>query len=125
MNDTLFITESKAVLSRSDYSVITKAFNDSSKDSFRASVSLNYLARLYQANDDTDKMIAIHRFVNTLEKEYRKEFEGSAATSVNSLDENKVKQEYENGVQFKRIIFVYGQNLLELAKNLYVRACYV
>ena len=42
-NDVLFITESKAILSKTDYSVLTKAYNDSKKDSFRYSMSLNYL----------------------------------------------------------------------------------
>lgn len=125
INDTLFITESKAVLSRKDYTVITKAYKDSSKDSFRASVSLSYLARLYKANGDMEKLPAIQRFLNKMEKDYRQEFEGSGATSINSFEESKVKEEYDNGAQFKRAIFVYGKNLLGLAKNLYERACHV
>lgn len=125
INDTLFITESKAVLSTKDYSVIAKAFNDSSKDSFRASVSLAYLSRLYRSTGDTDKRDAIRRFVHKLEKDYRQEFEGSGATSVNSFEESKIRAEYDNGAQFKRAIFVCGKNLLDLAKNLYERACHV
>lgn len=125
LNDTLFITESKAVLSQTDYTVITAAYNDSSKDTFRYSVSLNYLARLYRANGDEEKKAAVCRFIRKLEKDYRQEFEGSATTSVNTYDESKVIQEYDNGAQFKRIIFVYGKSLLELAKHLYERACYV
>lgn len=125
INDTLFITESKAVLSQTDYTVITKAYNDSSKDTFRYSISLNYLARLYRANGDLEKRAAVRRFVNKLEKDYRQEFEGSATTSVNSYDESKVIKEYNDGAQFKRTIFVYGKNLLDLAKQLYERACHV
>ena len=34
-------------------------------------------------------------------------------------------KEYDNGAQFKRTIFVYGKNLLDLAKQLYERACHV
>ena len=125
INDTLFITESKAVLSQTDYTVITKAYTDSSKDTFRYSVSLNYLARLYYASGDTVKRNVVRRFVNKLEKDYSQEYEGSATTSVNLYDESRVIQEYNNGAQFNRTIFVYGKNLLELAKNLYERACYV
>lgn len=125
IDDTLFITESKAVLSQTDYSVITKAFSDSSKDTFRYSVSLTYLARLYRANGDQEKRDVVSRFLNKFEKDYRQEYEGSATTSVNSYDENKVIREYDNGAQFKRTIFVYGKSLLELAKNLYERACHV
>ena len=125
INDTLFITESKSVLSRTDYTVITKAYNDSSKDTFRYSVSLNYLARLYSASGDTIKRDVVRRFVNKLEKDYYQEYEGSGTTSVNSYDESRVIREYDNGAQFKRTIFVYGKNLLELAKCLYERACYV
>ena len=37
----------------------------------------------------------------------------------------KVIKEYDDGAQFKRTIFVYGKNLLDLAKQLYERACHV
>lgn len=123
--DTLFITESKAVLSKTDYSVITKAFTDSSKDSFRASISLAYLARLYSVHGNEEKVAAVKRFVNKFEKDYLQELEGSATTSINEYDESKVVDEYDCGAQFGRAIFIYGKNLLELAKNLYERACYV
>ena len=113
------------MLSQTDYTVITKAYNDSSKDTFRYSISLNYLARLYRANGDLEKRAAVRRFVNKLEKDHRQEFEGSATTSVNSYDESKVIKEYNDGAQFKRTIFVYGKNLLDLAKQLYERACHV
>lgn len=126
-NDTLFITESKAVLSKGDYTVLTKAFNDSTnKDSFRASVSLTYLSRLYRAHGDKEKMFAVNRFINKFEKSYQRKFEGSATTSLITYDEKQLTKEYvDNNIQFERAIFIYGKNLMGLAKDLYKRACYV
>lgn len=125
LNDTLYVTESKAILSKTDYSVITKACNDSLKDSTRYAITLNFLARLYLKNGDKLNLAVVSRFINSLDIGYRKEFEGSATTSANKCDENRLIQEYGNDTKIKLIIFVYGKNLLELAKKLYERACYV
>lgn len=124
-NDVLFITESKAILSKTDYSVLTKSYDDSKKDSFRYSKSLNYLARLYRNNGENDMVLKVERFLMKSKKSHRESFEGSGTTSLKSFDKNDLLDCYDEDTRFERAIFVYGDDLLGLAKELYRRACCV
>lgn len=124
-NDALFITESKAILSKTNYSVLTNAYNDSKKDSFRCSISLNYLARLYCDNGEKDMYLKVQRFLMKGKKNHYELFEGSGTTSTKCFDKNNLLEFYDENARFERAIFVYGEDLLGLAKELYRRACYV
>ena len=123
-DDELFIVEVKASLSKCDYNKLVEAKHDSEDDSFRHSISLNFMRRKYlEAHEDFLMRIA-ERFQQKANMPYKicygaaavvtqKEIEKDTITGINGSDLNiRVNDQ---------IFLIHGDRLMDLAYNLYER----
>ena len=123
-NDELIIVEVKAKLSSCDYSVLENAKKDSDKDSFRHSLSLNYLRLKYESKGYNDLAKKVARFQEPTSHKYKTIYGASGITSIENLKDNRINE--INGkdlnIQINNMIFfLHGKDLMNLAYDLYGR----
>ena len=132
--DKLIAMEVKAVLSKSDVSVINKALKDSEKDEFRISLTLNYMRRKLKSMGKIQEANDILRFQTKTNKgyDYQIEYIAAGITSLPLLYQKQIEGKTINIIpgingndlvisDDRSIFFVHGKDLMKLAHNVYER----
>lgn len=132
--DRLIAAEVKAILSKNDASVINKAVEDSIKDEYRISLTLNYMRRKLRDMGKIDESNDILRFQFKTKAghDYTIDYIAAGITSMPTLQKIK-KGDKEVGIitgidgaslaisDYRSIFFVHGKKLMELAHEVYER----
>lgn len=130
--DRLVAAEVKAILSKNDTGVITNAVNDSFKDEYRVSLSLNYLRKKLKQLGKMDESKDILRFQTKTKVDYSIDY---IAAGITSLPELSTKELDGCEIQFvpgvdgtnlvisknRQIFFVHGKDLMKLTHQVYER----
>lgn len=132
--DMLVATEVKAVLSGNDTSVIKKAVEDSAKDEYRVSLTLNYMRRKLRdmGKNEEAKDIARFQMKTKAGYDYRISYIAAGITSITSLVKEMIdgkEIQVIPGVDGaglaisddSSVFFVHGKNLMNLAHEVYER----
>lgn len=123
-NDELFVIEVKASLRKCDYNKLVKAKQDSEDDTFRHSISLNFMRIKYlEAHEDILMRIA-DRFQQKANCPYKILYGAAAVVSQKEIENDTIAG--INGGDLKiraddQIFLVHGDRLMDLAYNLYER----
>ena len=123
-DDELVVIEVKASLSTCDYNKLVEAKQDSEDDTFRHSISLNFMRIKYlEAHEDLLMRIA-ERFQQKANSPYKIRYGAAAIISQKEIENNTVKG--INGVDLNirindQIFLIHGDRLMDLAYNLYER----
>lgn len=122
-NDQLIVTESKSVISSTNYTVLSDAAMHSGKDSTRIGETLAFLTQFYLNKNDYKNYEKVIRFTKKAELPFSEKFEASGITVCCCLDEKLVNNALETIKDAQKIVyFIHGSNLKELAYDLYRRA---
>lgn len=134
INDKLVAVEVKAVLSKSDVSVINSAVEDSAKDEYRVALTLNYMRRKLKMMGKKEESTDILRFQKKTKDgwDYHIDYVAAGITSLPVLTEKEI-----DGKRVKlipdidgstlaisdntSIFFVHGKQLMKLTHEIYER----
>lgn len=130
--DKLVAAEVKAVLSKADTSVIKNAIEDSAKDEYRVSQTLNYMRKKLKHYGKTDESKDIERFQLKTKCDYSIDYVPAGITSLAKLEEVIDGEEKiqvipginGNDIQLCRgkcIFFVHGKDLMKLTHEVFER----
>ena len=123
-DDELFVIEVKASLSKCDYNTLVRGKNDSDADTFRHSLSLNFMRIKYmEANEDILMHIA-ERFQQKANSPYKIRYGSAGIVTQKDIKDNTIKD--INGADLNirvdnQIFLIHGERLMDLAYNLYER----
>lgn len=125
--DELIVSEVKSNLSNSsDYSVLDKAIKDSQSndiDNHRFAHTLDFLRKKCKEKQEFDLAKMIARFQVKTEKPYKTIFIPAGINSVASITSNIVIENDKYLTSNRRLIYIHGEKLFELLKDLYWRIC--
>lgn len=123
-DDELFIVEVKASLSKCDYNKLVEAKHDSEDDTFRHSISLNFMRRKYlEAHEDFLMRIA-ERFQQKANMPYRIRYGAAAVVTQKEIENDTIAGINGGDLNIRvddQIFLVHGDKLMDLAYNLYAR----
>lgn len=125
--DELIVSEVKSNLSNNkDYSVLDTAINDSQKydiDNHRYAHTLDFLRKRCKEKQELDLAKAIARFQAKTELPYKTIFIPAGINSLDKITTDIIIENEEYLTANKQLIYIHGDKLLELLKDLYRRVC--
>lgn len=134
INDRLVATEVKAVLSKSDMTVIDSAVKDSGKDEYRVSLTLNYMRKKLKMMGKIEESEDILRFQKKTKKghDYHIDYVAAGITSLPSIPEKNIDGKTTavipeidgNTLTINNntsVFFVHGKQLMQLTHEIYER----
>ena len=123
-DDELFIIEVKASLSKCDYNKLVKAKLDTEDDTFRHSISLNFMRRKYlEAHEDVLMRLA-ERFQQKANMPYKVRYGAAAVVTQKEIKNKTITGINGSDLNIKvddQIFLIHGDRLMNLAYNLYER----
>lgn len=124
-NDELFIFESKAAFSGKPRNRLQDAVDDSIKDRFRESLSLNAIKQRFIERGDMPKATVIARFQNIVDRPFIRKNGAAAVVDVTTYDpillgQTDINAHY-NAAEL-HLLVIRGPDMMKLVHGLYERA---
>jgi hypothetical protein len=123
--DELFVFEAKARLTGKPENRLQDAVNDSIKDRYRISQSLNAIKQRFYERGDTEKVMRVQRFQDEADRPFRRISGAAAVLDVAVFDRSLIAAtdvSLHPNVSNLRLVVVRGQMLMDLVHSLYERA---
>jgi len=122
--DELCIIEVKATLTKDDYEILRDAKKHSDKDTFRYSISLDFLRKKYKDKHEELLMNLVERFQKKVNSQYIQTFIAAGVISRKDIENKKIigikGEDLKIGMQ-NQIFLIHGEKLMDLAYNIYGR----